>query len=218
MKIEAIVKHLESLKVEDADTQKKIDLILDGAKAAQKTDETQFSELKKSKEVIGEIRKTFELEENTPVSEISAKAKAKLDDVVKEKDSLGQSADDQTKTLTAIKKEFDELRGEFNKSQEIIKQKDADIADKNLSDQIRKAYKGDTDLYEFAEPKIKKLLEGKESSEIQGTVESFLKDNVKFQLSEQNPGPGGEEGGAGGNPEPTDMLSIMESVSEQNKG
>ena len=210
MKIEEIVKHLEGLKVEDAEAQKKIGLILEGAKAAQKTDETQFGELKKVKEVIGEIRKTFELEENTPVSEVGSKAKAKLDEIAKEKDSLGQSADDQTKTLVAVKKELDELRGEFNKSQDIIKQKDADLADQTLSNSIREAYKGDPDLYEFAEPKIKKLLEGKDSSEIKGTVEGFLKDNVKFQLPETNPGPGGEEGNPGGNPEqPASMLDLM---------
>ena len=221
MEIKELNSHLESIKakIEDKDVLKKLELIIEGGKTVEKTFNDQFTELKDVKASVKSIKENFQLEENTPFKEISAKVKEKYDNVMKEKDAMGQSADDQTKNFASMKTELENLTTNFNKSQDDNKVKEQQLADKELSENIRNAYKGDTDLYSFAESKIKDLIKANPESKTDDVVTKFLEDNVKFQLPEQNPGPGG------GNPQPTgaetkpaSMLDIMNSVGTENKG
>jgi len=221
MEIKELLSHLADVKakIEDKEVLKKLDLIIEGGKSVEKTFTDQFDELKNVKESVKSIKENFQLDENTPFKEIASKVKEKYDSVVQEKESLGQSADDQTKSLASFKTEIESLKTDFNKSQEEIRVGKEQLADKELSENIRNSYKGDTDLYSFAEPKIKDLLRASPDSKTDDVVTKFLADNVKFQLPEQNPGPGGEPPAPSGDEtKPSSMLGVMRGVTEDNKG
>jgi hypothetical protein len=221
MDIKELMNHLTEMKskIEDKDVLKKLDLIIDGGKSVEKTFNDQFTELKDVKESVKSIKGIFQLDETTPFKEISAKVKEKYDSVMQEKDSIGQSADDQTKTLATMKTTLENLQTEFTRSQDEIKVGKEQLADKELSENIRNAYKGDTDLYTFAESKIKDIVRTNPDSKVDELVSKFLEDNVKFQLPEQNAGAGGD------NPKPIPnannagtLLDVMNSVGTENKG
>jgi chromosome segregation ATPase len=144
MEIKELNSHLSDIKskIEDKEVLKKLELIIEGGKSVEKTFTDQFDELKTVKESVKSIKETFQLDENTPFKEIGAKVKEKYDGVVQEKDSLGQSADDQTKSLATLKTEIESLTTNFNKSQEEIRVGKEQLADKELSENIRNAYKG----------------------------------------------------------------------------
>jgi uncharacterized phage infection (PIP) family protein YhgE len=217
MKIEELNKALGELKskVTDETAIKQIDLIIEGGKTLEKTFTDQFGELKDVKGSLQELRKAFEIDENTPVKDVSTKVKEKLEQITKEKESLGQSADDQVKTLADLKTQLENLTEKFNKSQDDIKVKDEQLADKELSTNIRDSYKGDPELYSFAEPKIKELIRGTEGADVTQICSQFLEDNPRFQEPEQKPGPGGNP--PGGKPEENSgtLLSVMQGVTAE---
>lgn len=219
MKIEELLKSLKDLKTEDRELQKKLDLISEGAEAVKNTFDDQFGELKKTKESLQGIKKAFELEDGIKTSEISEKVKAKYDEVVREKETIGQSADDHTKSLAKMQNEFEQLQKDFRQSQEDIQLKEQKLKDKDLSESIRNEYKGDTELYTFAEPKIKELISQNPEAEVSGVITKFLEDNPRFQLPEQNLGPGGEPPKPKGKSEENyTLLDTMKDVSAANKG
>lgn len=218
MKIEELIKALKDFKSKvPEDAVKVFDEIINGSESVQTAFNDQFGELKDAKGVVQEIKSKFKIEESTPLKEVASKAVDKLDVAVKEKDSLGQSADDHVKQLADLKTQFENLKGDFTKSQDDLKIKDEQLADKSLSSKIREAWKGDAELYTFAEGKIKDLINTNPDSKVEDVVSKFLEENPRFQAIEQKPGPGGELPNPGGNTKPLTALEIMQEVSAGNK-